>query len=182
MRIERGAAGGLPSLPNPAELVERFREGGLAALVQTARAARDRGTDAGGHGGHRGPRRARDGRARRPSLVPEHEGLRAAMAQPPPEPLGARADPRSGCSGMDMKMRQYELGKAFCDAVVASGGIESLNRVWDGPEALPTPVGARAAGRVARAHRGTRRIRFLSLVGARAIPSAALGPDGPGCN
>ena len=35
VRIERGAAGGLPSLPDPAQLVERFREGGLAALVQT---------------------------------------------------------------------------------------------------------------------------------------------------
>ena len=35
--------------------------------------------------------------------------------------------------GMDMKMRQYELGKAFCDAVVAEGGIELLNRVWESP-------------------------------------------------
>src|SRR5918997_5067523 len=35
VRIERGAAGGLPSLPDPAELIDRFREGGLVALVQT---------------------------------------------------------------------------------------------------------------------------------------------------
>src|SRR5436305_5664682 len=35
VRIERGAAGGLPSLPNISELVEKFREGGLVALVQT---------------------------------------------------------------------------------------------------------------------------------------------------
>jgi coenzyme F420 biosynthesis associated uncharacterized protein len=40
--------------------------------------------------------------------------------------------------GMDMKLRQYELGKAFCDAVVARAGIEGLNRVWDGAERLPT--------------------------------------------
>ena len=40
--------------------------------------------------------------------------------------------------GMDLKMRQYEQGKAFCDAVVARGGIEALNRVWRAPEALPT--------------------------------------------
>ena len=40
--------------------------------------------------------------------------------------------------GMDMKMRQYELGKGFCDAVVAEGGIELLNRVWEAPESLPT--------------------------------------------
>ncbi|MEA2280755.1 MAG: hypothetical protein QOK21_1362 [Solirubrobacteraceae bacterium] len=40
--------------------------------------------------------------------------------------------------GMDLKMRQYEQGKAFCDAVVELGGIEALNRAWSGPEALPT--------------------------------------------
>jgi coenzyme F420 biosynthesis associated uncharacterized protein len=40
--------------------------------------------------------------------------------------------------GMDLKLRQYELGKRFCDAVVARGGIEALNRVWESPEAMPT--------------------------------------------
>ena len=39
---------------------------------------------------------------------------------------------------MDMKLRQYEHGKRFCDAVVARGGIEALNRVWAAPEAMPT--------------------------------------------
>jgi putative hydrolase len=33
VRIENGHAGGLPSFPDPARLVEAFREGGLAALV-----------------------------------------------------------------------------------------------------------------------------------------------------
>jgi coenzyme F420 biosynthesis associated uncharacterized protein len=42
--------------------------------------------------------------------------------------------------GMDMKIRQYEQGKAFCDAVVRLGGIEALNRAWSGPEALPQPA------------------------------------------
>ena len=40
--------------------------------------------------------------------------------------------------GMDLKLRQYEQGKAFCDGVVARAGIDGLNRVWDGPEAMPT--------------------------------------------
>ena len=40
--------------------------------------------------------------------------------------------------GMDLKLRQYELGKQFCDGVTARGGIETLNRVWASPEALPT--------------------------------------------
>jgi uncharacterized protein (DUF2342 family) len=40
--------------------------------------------------------------------------------------------------GMDLKLRQYELGKAFCDTVVAEGGIGRLNAVWYAPEAIPT--------------------------------------------
>ena len=40
--------------------------------------------------------------------------------------------------GLDMKLRQYEHGKRFCDAVVARGGIEALNRAWTAPERLPT--------------------------------------------
>ena len=35
VRIEKGSAGGLPSLPDPQKLVSAFREGGLAALVQS---------------------------------------------------------------------------------------------------------------------------------------------------
>jgi coenzyme F420 biosynthesis associated uncharacterized protein len=42
--------------------------------------------------------------------------------------------------GLDMKIRQYQQGKAFCDGVVARGGIAALNRAWTGPEALPTPA------------------------------------------
>lgn len=40
--------------------------------------------------------------------------------------------------GLEMKLRQYETGKAFCDAVVAAEGIPALNRAWASPEALPT--------------------------------------------
>jgi coenzyme F420 biosynthesis associated uncharacterized protein len=136
VRIERGAAGGLPSLPNPAELVDRFREGGLAAIVQTGDQRRilDRMQAAmavvEGHAEH-----VMDALA--PELVPQHEGLRAAMtrrrrSRSAPERVLMRL------LGMDMKMRQYELGKSFCDAVVDEGGIELLNRVWAGPEALPS--------------------------------------------
>jgi uncharacterized protein (DUF2342 family) len=39
--------------------------------------------------------------------------------------------------GLDLKLRQYEQGKAFCDAVVAAGGIAALNRVWEAPAAMP---------------------------------------------
>jgi coenzyme F420 biosynthesis associated uncharacterized protein len=39
--------------------------------------------------------------------------------------------------GLDAKMRQYEDGKRFCDAVAAAGGPAALHRVFDGPEQLP---------------------------------------------
>jgi len=144
VRIQRGAAGGLPSLPNPAELVERFHEGGLAALVQSGeqRQILDRmqATMAvvEGHAEH-----AMDALA--PELVPQHEGLRAAMdrrrrSRSAPERVLMRL------LGMDIKMRQYELGKSFCDAVVNEGGIELLNRVWTGPEALPSVAELEAPG------------------------------------
>src|SRR5436853_1713354 len=35
VRIERGSAGGLPSLPDPARIVQEFREGGRLALGET---------------------------------------------------------------------------------------------------------------------------------------------------
>jgi coenzyme F420 biosynthesis associated uncharacterized protein len=40
--------------------------------------------------------------------------------------------------GLELKMRQYEDGRRFCDAVVDQGGIDALNRAWRGPEWLPT--------------------------------------------
>jgi coenzyme F420 biosynthesis associated uncharacterized protein len=69
-------------------------------------------------------------------LLPDLPELRAAMER--------RRGEKSGflrllekLIGMDLKLRQYEQGKAFCDAVVSLGGIEALNRAWTGPEALP---------------------------------------------
>jgi len=41
--------------------------------------------------------------------------------------------------GLELKMRQYEDGRRFCDAVVAEGGMAALNRAWTGPDALPSP-------------------------------------------
>ena len=40
--------------------------------------------------------------------------------------------------GLELKMRQYESGRRFCDAVVAAGGPEALARAWGSPEAMPT--------------------------------------------
>jgi uncharacterized protein (DUF2342 family) len=40
--------------------------------------------------------------------------------------------------GLELKLRQYEVGRLFCDTVVSDGGPEALARVWSGPEALPS--------------------------------------------
>ncbi len=40
--------------------------------------------------------------------------------------------------GLELKMRQYELGRRFCDAVVADGGAPALRRAWEGPATLPS--------------------------------------------
>ena len=71
------------------------------------------------------------------TVLDDLPGLRAA--------LGRRRHDRSGLLklldkllGMDLKLRQYEQGKAFCDGVVERAGIEGLNRVWASPENLPS--------------------------------------------
>ncbi len=40
--------------------------------------------------------------------------------------------------GMEMKLRQYELGRRFCDEVVAQAGPGALNVVWGSTEMLPS--------------------------------------------
>jgi coenzyme F420 biosynthesis associated uncharacterized protein len=70
-------------------------------------------------------------------LLSDLDAMRAAMDR--------RRTERSGLLrvlerliGLDLKLRQYQVGKAFCDAVVDRGGIAALNRAWAGPESLPT--------------------------------------------
>jgi len=40
--------------------------------------------------------------------------------------------------GLELKMRQYKLGRDFCDAVTDAGGTHTLALAWSGPEALPS--------------------------------------------
>jgi coenzyme F420 biosynthesis associated uncharacterized protein len=58
--------------------------------------------------------------------------------------LEARRDRRGGLSellgrllGMEMKLRQYRLGKAFCDRVAEAAGPEAVRLVWRSPDDLP---------------------------------------------
>ena len=136
VRIARGAAGGLPTLPNPARLAEYFREGGLAALVQTREQRRLMArmqtlmAVVEGYAEH-----VMD--AVGAEVLRDYDGMREAM--------NARRRSRSAPErvlqrllGLDTKLRQYELGKRFCDAVVARAGVEELNGVWAGPDAIPS--------------------------------------------
>ncbi len=136
VRIDSGSAGGLPSLPDPSRIVEAFREGGLAALVQSPeqQALMDEIQAAmsviEGYSEH-----VMDAIAA--EVIPDHERLREAMDRR----RRSRSAPQriiERLLGFDVKLRQYELGKRFADGVVALGGIEALNRVWASPEALPS--------------------------------------------
>ena len=137
VRIEKGAAGGLPSLPDPQKLVEAFREGGLAALVQSPeqRALMDEVQAAMSviewYSEH-----VMDAIAA--EFIPGHEELRAAMDR---RRLSRSAPQRiiEKLLGFDVKLRQYEQGKKWADAVASLAGIEGLNRVWVSPDALPSP-------------------------------------------
>jgi putative hydrolase len=70
-------------------------------------------------------------------VLPAYKGLREAMerrrrSRSAPERILQRL------LGLDMKMRQYELGKQFCDGVVERRDIATLYQVWSAPEALPS--------------------------------------------
>jgi coenzyme F420 biosynthesis associated uncharacterized protein len=72
-----------------------------------------------------------------PDLLPSLPKLRAG--------LDRRRQSQSGLSrllakllGLELKLRQYEQGKFFCDAIVNAAGTEALTRVFSGPDALPT--------------------------------------------
>jgi len=70
-------------------------------------------------------------------LLPSLPRLRAALdARRRSQSAPARLLQR--LLGLEMKMKQYEQGKRFCDAVVRAAGVEALNRVWSAPEALPS--------------------------------------------
>ena len=138
VRIKNGSAGGLSTLSDPGRLVEAFREGGLAALVQSGEQRelmeeiQSAMSVVEGYSEH-----VMDALAA--ELIPGHEELRAAMEQR----RASRSAPQriiERLLGFDVKLRQYKQGKAFADAVAAEAGIEGLNRVWSRPEALPTPA------------------------------------------
>src|SRR5205807_3712581 len=50
-------------------------------------------------------------------------------------------------TGLELKMRQYEVGEKFCDAVVDRADLAMLNRVWESADAMPSMDELRHPGR-----------------------------------
>jgi uncharacterized protein (DUF2342 family) len=131
--------GGLPKLPDPAqlrELLDRARRGELLRmtlgedrwqLVERMQAAMSLIE---GHAEHTMDVVGAE-------LLPSLPRLRAAMNRRR-ESRGLPWRVLERLLGLELKMRQYEVGRQFCDAVVDQGGPEALARAWAGPESLPT--------------------------------------------
>jgi coenzyme F420 biosynthesis associated uncharacterized protein len=128
-----------PRLPDPAELwtlLERARHGELLrltlgedrwALVERMQAAMSLIE---GHAEH-----TMDavGAEVLPSLPRLREALRRRR-----EARGLPWRVLERLLGLELKLRQYEQGKFFCDEIVRERGVGALHHLWSGPEALPT--------------------------------------------
>jgi coenzyme F420 biosynthesis associated uncharacterized protein len=125
----------LPSLDDVRELVGGLKEGGIvAALGSGRRELLDRVQGVmgvvEGHAEH-----VMDvvGAEALPSLPELRTALdRRRRERPPLLALLERL------IGLDAKIRQYEDGKRFCDAVVAASGPAALHRVFSAPDRLPS--------------------------------------------
>ena len=128
--------GGLPSASDLRTLVERLRAGellriglgeerwGLVERMQATMSLIE------GHAEH-----VMD--AVGAEVLPSLERMRAAMTRR----RRNRAWPwriLERLLGLEMKMRQYEVGRSFCDEIVREGGPTRLARVWASPSALPS--------------------------------------------
>jgi coenzyme F420 biosynthesis associated uncharacterized protein len=131
----------LPRLPDPAELremIERARRGELLrltlgegrwALVERMQAAMSLIE---GHAEH-----TMD--AIGAEVLPSLPRLRTAMNRRR-ESRGLPWRILERLLGLELKLRQYETGRRFCDAVVDARGPQALALAWSGPQALPTPA------------------------------------------
>jgi uncharacterized protein (DUF2342 family) len=131
----------MPTLPDVAELrdmVERARRGELLRLtlgedrwqlVERMQAAMSLIE---GHAEHTMDAIGAD-------VLPSLPRLRAAMNRRR-ESRGLPWRVLERLLGLELKLKQYEVGRRFCDAVVEAGGPQALALAWSGPDALPTPA------------------------------------------
>lgn len=144
-----GANGsGLHWLRDPGALLDRARDGELRALIDRARHGELLRLGLGderwqivermqatmslieGHAEH-----TMD--AVGAELLPSLPRLRAAMTRRR-ESRGLSWRVLERLLGLELKMRQYEVGRRFCDAVVSAGGPEALAMAWRSSDELPS--------------------------------------------
>jgi coenzyme F420 biosynthesis associated uncharacterized protein len=136
VRLEAPRKFRIPSVDQVREVLGHLRRGDLISIVSTKpeRETLDRVQAVmaviEGHAEH-----VMDAVA--PDLLPSLPKLRSA--------LDRRRRSQSGLSrlvarllGLELKLRQYEQGKFFCDAIVRARGPLALNQLWSSPEAIPT--------------------------------------------
>ena len=116
--------------------METFREGGLAALIQTRE---QRGVMARlqsamavveGHSEH-----VMD--ALGEELIPDLDALRAAMQRRRRTPLGAGAGGRAPAGARPEAAPSTSRARPSATRLWQQGGVEMLNQVWREPAALP---------------------------------------------
>ena len=146
-------------------LVDRLRDGGLVGAVAgpERKALLDRVQAAmalvEGHAEHVMDA-AGAPRARRPARA-------ARGAGPPPRRAPAAGALLERLLGLELKLRQYEVGKRFCDAVVEQGGMAGAEPRLDGARAPADAGRARGPGRLAAPHRGAAARRPPASPGGR---------------
>jgi len=74
-----------------------------------------------------------------PDRLRERAVLRARLARRR-EGRGGLGEAIARMLGLELKLRQYRLGKSFCDRVVAERGMAVLNQAWSEPAAMPSPA------------------------------------------
>ena len=70
------------------------------------------------------------------SIVPTVKTIRRRFDARPQRGLLDRAMRRA--LGLDLKMRQYRDGQEFVRTILRERGMDAVNRVWEGPEHLPS--------------------------------------------
>lgn len=71
-------------------------------------------------------------------VLDDLDGLRAALDRRREERRGGVFVWLEKLLGMELKLRQYTLGKAFCDAVVKEEGVAALHVAFASPEQAPS--------------------------------------------
>ena len=70
-------------------------------------------------------------------MIPEADHIRRTLDERRAGPSGSE-QMLDGLIGLQLRQADYRLGAVFCAEVSRRWGDEALERVWDGPEMLPT--------------------------------------------